>query len=155
MRLTRAGEYALRALRFLGLQPRTHWFSIQEIAEAEDVPPQFLAKVMQRLAQVGIVLSACGKTGGYKLALPAEEIVLADVVVAMEGPISLNNCILYPQECRFSGECKMHPIWAEAQEAMLGVLRKYRLSDILQPHAPTVQSERRGLTRAQRLKERD
>ncbi len=133
MRLTRAGEYAIRALRFLASRPEARWFAIQEIAEAEDIPPQFLAKVMQRLTQTGLVQSACGKTGGYRLARPASEVALADVVLAMEGPISLNTCLLYPQECRFSGECRMHPIWAEAQEAMLGVLKRYRLSEIVTP----------------------
>ncbi len=130
MRLTRAGEYAIRSLRFLASRPEARWFAIQEIAEAEDIPPQFLAKVMQRLTQTGLVQSACGKTGGYRLARPASEVALADVILAMEGPISLNACLLYPQECRFSGECRMHPIWAEAQEAMLRVLKKYHLSEI-------------------------
>lgn len=132
MRLTRAGEYAIRALRFLASRPEARWFAIQEIAEAEDIPPQFLAKVMQRLTQTGLVQSACGKTGGYRLAKAPSEVALVDVIVAMEGPISLNACLLYPQECRFSGECRMHPIWAEAQEAMLGVLKKYHLSEIVQ-----------------------
>jgi len=142
MRLTRAGEYAIRALRFLASRRESRWFSIQEIAEAEDIPPQFLAKVMQRLTQVALVQSACGKTGGYRLASPAEQVVLADAIQAMEGPITLNNCLMYPKECRFSDGCRMHPIWAEAQEAMLSVLRKYRLSDII-PQTPDSQPSRR------------
>ncbi len=144
MRLTRAGEYAIRALRFLASRAEARWFSIQEIAEAEEVPSQFLAKVMQRLTQTGLVQSACGKTGGYRLARPPSEVALAEVVLAIEGPISLNNCLLYPQECRFVGECRMHPIWAEAQEAMLGVLKKYRLSDIVQVQEGPSRSRGRG-----------
>lgn len=132
MRLTRAGEYAIRSLRFLASRPETRWFAIQEIAEAEEIPAQFLAKVMQRLAQSGLVQSACGKTGGYRLARPASEVTIADAVVAMEGPISLNTCLLYPRECRFVKECRMHPIWAEAQEAMLAVLKKHCLSEIIE-----------------------
>lgn len=142
MRLTRAGEYAIRSLRFLASRPEMRWFSIQEIAEAEDIPPQFLAKVMQRLTQTGLVQSACGKTGGYRLARPASEVALADVILAMEGPISLNSCLLYPQECRFSEDCRMHPIWAEAQEAMLGVLKKYHLSEIIQTENGTARPRR-------------
>lgn len=131
MKLTRAGEYAIRAARFLSSQVAERWYSIQEIAEAEDIPPPFLSKVMQRLNQVGLVLSSCGKTGGYRLARPPSEITIAELIEAIEGPISLNTCLLYPKECRFVGECKMHPIWAEAQEAMLQVLRKYTLDALV------------------------
>ncbi|NOZ02814.1 MAG: Rrf2 family transcriptional regulator [Deltaproteobacteria bacterium] len=130
MRLTRAAEYALRAARFLASRREEGWFSIQEIAADEDVPTQFLAKVMQRLTQAGLVQSACGKTGGYRLARPADEMTISDVVTAMEGPLSVNQCLLYPNECRFQKECKMHHVWQEMQDAMTAVMQKYSLADV-------------------------
>lgn len=130
MRLTRAAEYALRSLRFLASKDEERWFSIQEIAADEDVPTQFLAKVMQRLTQAGFVQSACGKTGGYRLAKPPTDVHIADVVLAMEGPLSVNNCLLYPQECRFQKGCKMHNVWKEMQDAMMAVMSKYSLADV-------------------------
>lgn len=130
MRLTRAAEYALRSLRFLSSQEEERWFSIQEIAGAEDVPTQFLAKVMQRLTQAGFVQSACGKTGGYRMAKAPDGVTISDVVLAMEGPLSVNNCLLYPSECRFHKECKMHGVWKEMQDAMVAVMEKYSLADV-------------------------
>jgi len=130
MRLTRAAEYAFRALRFLCSQDEDRWFSIQEIAGSEDAPAQFVAKVMQRLTRAGIVNSSCGKTGGYRMAKPPDSVSIADVVEIMEGEMSLNYCLLHPDECRFVKECRMHPIWQEVQDAMIGVMTKYTLADI-------------------------
>ena len=136
MRLTRATEYAFRALRFLASRTEERWFSIQEIGETEQMPVQFLAKVMQHLTQAGMVHSACGKTGGYRLGKPPEDIRLADVLLAMEGPLAINNCLAYPGECHFEKVCRMHVVWEELQGAILGVLNKYDLSMVTSKDAP-------------------
>lgn len=144
MRLTHATEYAFRALRFLGSRPEDRWFSIQEIAETEDMPIQFLAKVMQHLTQAGMVQSACGKTGGYRLGLKPEEISMEQVVVAMEGPIVVNSCLIYPDDCSKVGTCRAHMVWEELQLAILGVLSKRTIADII-PAGPILPlPERRG-----------
>lgn len=135
MRLTRATEYAFRALRFLASRREERWFSIQEIAEAENMPIQFLAKVMQHLTQAGLVHSACGKTGGYRLGRPSTQLKMADVVLAMEGPLAVNTCLMYPTECKFIQHCKCHGVWEELQAAILGVLEKYSVADITNNHA--------------------
>ncbi len=142
MRLTRATEYAFRALRFLASRTEERWFSIQEIAEAEQMPIQFLAKVMQHLTQAGMVHSACGKTGGYRLGKPAKDIRLAQVLLAMEGPLAVNNCLAYPGECGFEKVCRMHPVWEELQAAILGVMQKYDLSMVTSTDAAGIQTTR-------------
>jgi Rrf2 family protein len=148
MRLTRATEYAFRAVRFLASRHEERWFSIQEIAEAEGMPIQFLAKVMQHLTQASLVHSACGKTGGYRLGRAPTEITMSDVFVAMEGPLAVNSCLIYPGECRFEKTCRVHPVWEELQAAMLGVLGKYRLSDIVSTGTPVALPDRpRGRAR--------
>jgi len=130
MRLTRATEYAFRSMRYLASQKEERWYSIQEIAEAENMPIQFLAKVMQHLTQAGLVHSACGKTGGYRLGRPAVQLKMADVLLAMEGPLSINTCLMYPTECQFVQTCKIHNVWAELQGAILGVLEKYSIAEL-------------------------
>ena len=142
MRLTRATEYAFRALRFLASRTEERWFSIQEIAESEQMPIQFLAKVMQHLTQAGMVHSACGKTGGYRLFKTPQAIRLAAVLVAMEGPLALNNCLAYPGECHFEQVCRMHPVWEELQTAIMAVLQKYDLSMVTSTDAPAVLTTR-------------
>ncbi len=137
MKFTRATEYAFRALRFLASQIEERWFSIQEIAKAEQVPVQFLSKVMQQLSQASIVQSTCGKSGGYRLSKPPDQIRMSDVVLAMEGPVTVNNCLAFPGECSFQNHCKMHPVWVELQEAIDSILSKYDISMI-------VNSKKRG-----------
>lgn len=149
MRLTRATEYAYRALRFLAARKEERWFSIQEIALAEDMPVQFLAKVMQHLTQAGLVHSACGKTGGYRLGKPSNTIKMADVFLAMEGPLSLNVCLMYPTECKFSDKCKVHNVWEELQHAILDVMNRHTLDELL-PDAPPMPLPERGRSRAKK-----
>jgi Rrf2 family protein len=130
MKITRATEYACRALRFLNTQHDDRCFSIQEIAESEGVPVQFLAKVMQSLTQAGIVRSTCGKCGGYKLRKDPGEITLADVFVAVEGPIALNPCLDEDTPCGLREVCHVHDVWQELQDAIIAVLKKYTVADV-------------------------
>ncbi len=140
MRLTRATEYAFRSMRYLASQKEERWYSIQEIAEAENMPIQFLAKVMQHLTQAGLVHSACGKTGGYRLGKPAAQIMMADVLLAMEGPLNVNSCLMYPAECKFFDICKCHGVWEELQAAMMKVLQSHTIADV--SYAPVSQPPR-------------
>lgn len=134
MKITRATEYACRALRFLNTRDDDRCFSIQEIAEEEHVPVQFLAKVMQSLTQAGIVKSTCGKSGGYKLRRAAENISLAEVFMAVEGPVALNPCLDEDCECSLRCDCRVHDVWQELQDAIVAVLQKYNLEDVAPKH---------------------
>lgn len=140
MRFTRATEYALRSVRYLATSNKECWHSIQEISEAEEVPLPFLAKVMQRLAQAGIALSACGKTGGYKLSRPASQINLAEVVLAIEGHLAITSCLGRSARCRFMKVCRSHKIWEELQKAILDVLNRYTIDDIVLPASARLQA---------------
>ena len=136
MKITRATEYACRALRFLNTREDDRCFSIQEIAEAELVPVQFLAKVMQSLTQAGIVRSTCGKCGGYRLRKNPSDITLADVFVAVEGPMALNPCLDADSPCSLQPECRVHGVWQELQDRMLEVLSKYTVEDVAPSKEP-------------------
>ncbi|HNU69403.1 MAG TPA: Rrf2 family transcriptional regulator [Myxococcota bacterium] len=130
MKITRATEYACRALRYLNTRIDDRCYSIQEIAEAEEVPVQFLAKVMQSLTQAGIVRSTCGKSGGYRIRRDPSEITLADVFTAVEGPFALNPCLDEDTPCSLREKCRVHDVWKELQDAMLEVLNKYTVNDV-------------------------
>lgn len=131
MRITKAGEYGLRAVRYLGSNGNSKWHSINEISESQNVPLHFLSKVMQRLVKSGIVQSSSGKRGGYKLAKLPEEITLKDIILVVEGDLVLNHCILSPEACVFQPDCKMHKIWEKVQSDFLMILSEYTLKDII------------------------
>mgnify|MGYP005850622681 FL=1 len=130
LQLTRGGEYAIRAMMYLASLPDGRVASLHEIGQAQDVPESFLAKILQTLVHAGLAQSHRGARGGFALALPAAEITARDVVEAVDGPIALNSCVLYPDECGRSEHCPMHTVWVEAQERMMDVLGRVTFADL-------------------------
>ena len=122
VRLTRAGEYAIRGMIYLSQQPREHLTLIADIAHAEGVSASFLAKIFQSLAKAGLVESQRGAAGGVSLGRPAERISLKNIVEAVEGPMALNRCLLPERPCENATNCPVAPVWREAQAQMLAVL---------------------------------
>jgi len=135
MQLTRAADYAVRVLVHLAGQPVHTRASRADLAEAAECPEQFLSKVLQSLTRAGLVVSHRGNTGGFELPVSRQEVTLLDVVEAIEGPIRLNLCLTSGEACRRLGSCPAHPVWAEAQRAMLEVLRRSTIRDLAHPAA--------------------
>lgn len=105
MQLTRQADYAMRAVIYLAVNPQAR---IQEIARAQYVPKEYLAKIVQKLAQAGIVNTHRGVGGGISLSRAPEEITLLDVIEAIEGKVALNSCIVRPGECPRETYCAVH-----------------------------------------------
>jgi Rrf2 family transcriptional regulator, iron-sulfur cluster assembly transcription factor len=128
LQLTRGGEYALRAMTYLAGAPEGHIASLHEISHAQDVPESFLAKILQSLGHAGLVTSHRGARGGFALARPADAISVRAVLEAVDGPIALNTCVLSPDDCERSGQCRIHEVWVETQERMMSVLDNVSLA---------------------------
>jgi Rrf2 family protein len=142
MQITRQADYAVRAMLYLAKQQNDFNIENQQkdpslpkqkdqdrsatsrIAEAQKIPPSFLAKIISQLSIAGLILTSRGASGGVKLSRPASSISLLEVVEAIDGPISLNECTLTPDICEFSGDCPMHKIWCETQDEMVKKLRQ-------------------------------
>jgi Rrf2 family transcriptional regulator, iron-sulfur cluster assembly transcription factor len=120
MKLTRGGEYGILGVLYLAQREYGKISVLSEIARAQEVPPLFLAKVLQILTKAGVVKSRRGVKGGFLLARSAGEITMKEVIEAIEGPIALNRDKISP----------MHTIWAEAQEKMAGVLSRANFADL-------------------------
>ncbi|MCK4460620.1 MAG: Rrf2 family transcriptional regulator [candidate division Zixibacteria bacterium] len=117
MRLSRKSDYALRAVRHLSELAKGQLGSINSIAEAEEVPREFLAKILKDLTRSGILVSYQGVKGGYTLAREPKEISFLNVMEAIDGPLHLNLCT-EPDGCRCSQyeTCELRIFW-ESQEA--------------------------------------
>ena len=92
MLITRATEYAIRALLYLAKQPRGEIVFKKDICQTQDITPAFLTKILQPLIKLGIVGSQRGVGGGFYLIKDPAEVTLLDVVKAEEGPLYLNQC---------------------------------------------------------------
>lgn len=130
IRLTKAGEYGIRALRYLVERRDEGRVSIADISQAKDIPEPFLRKLFKPLVEAGVVTSTRGVAGGVTLAKEPEEISLLTVVEALEGPLALNECLLEDSSCEFMSECGMHTVWDEAQAAMVAVLKQKDLTNL-------------------------
>jgi len=146
MQLTRAADYAVRVMIHLaGLPPGT-WASQPQLAEAADCPPQFLSKVLQRLARAGLLVSHRGNTGGFELPAAHRNASVLRVIEAIEGPLRLNVCLAPGASCNRRCWCPAHPVWVEAQTALEAVLKTAAIDELAR-RARSDREPRAGLVR--------
>lgn len=142
MRLTRAGEYGIRCVLYLAMHRDRAVIGRKEIAEAMDVPAQFLGKVAQHLARAGIIAIGQGSQGGYQLTRPPQDITLLSVVEAIDGEIFLNDCIHRPDSCDRQKICAVHHVWDQARRQLRDTLGSTNLAELAAMEAKTCENQR-------------
>lgn len=128
LELTKRGDYAVRAMLALSRAAPGERLSVRRIAETMAIPVRFLPQVMADLARAGLVESVTGRTGGYRLARPAEAVSLLGIIEAVEGESRRQSCVLRGGPCGLDGFCDVHDVFFEAQEALLGSLERASLA---------------------------
>jgi len=123
--ITRATEYAIRALLYLARQPRGEIVYKKDICSHQNITPAFLTKILQPLIKAGIVGSQRGVGGGFYLARTPDRITLLDVVEAQEGPVYLNQCLMNERACDRDVFCPAHGAWRHIRGEMTRVLAEY------------------------------
>ena len=131
LELTRRGDYAVRAMLALGHHSTDGWLSVPAVSAAMAIPERFLPRVMADLVAAGLVVGRRGRTGGYRLARPAEAITLLEIIDAAEPEPDQRVCILRGGPCRFDGRCAVHDAFSGAREAMLGRLGGTSLAEVV------------------------
>ena len=123
MRITRAGEYAVRCILYMSGREMNQIVSRREISKNMDIPDQFLGKIAQQLSRAGILEIIQGARGGYRLRMKPDKISLLDVVEAVTGEIFLNDCLMNPVSCSRSGSCAVNAVWEKARNELRATLR--------------------------------
>ena len=114
-------EYALRALTHLAAYGDGRAVQVKEIAEVENIPRHFLAKILNQLTYKGLVKAMRGPGGGFTLTSPPDQIFVRDVVEAIDGMDTIRRqCVLGLDECRDDAPCPMHDSWKGFRETFLG-----------------------------------
>ena len=129
MQLSLHSDYALRVLMALAAGDRQ--LSVEEIARRYGISRNHLAKVAQRLQTEGFVTTYRGRGGGMRLAKPAEDIGVGDVVRRFENLDSFVGCFAGGGGCAVNGLCALKPALGGAVEAFLAHLDGFRLSDLV------------------------
>lgn len=122
MQITRQADYAVRAVLYLAQLGEEQRAATSQIAQDQQIPPSFLAKIVSQLSVAGLLQTSRGARGGVSLARSPEEISLLEVVEAIDGPILLNECV-GNGACNFGDDCPMKPIWCDAQSELVERLR--------------------------------
>ena len=130
MQLTRAADYGVRVMIHLAGPHTDERVSLPALAEASDAPESFLSKVLQALARAGLISSRRGQSGGFRISPRGREASMLEVIEAIDGPICLNVCLVSGRSCHRKAQCPAHPVWAQAQMAMLDVLSAARIADL-------------------------
>lgn len=129
--LSRTADYGVRAVLHVAVHSGDGLCLAADIAEAEDIPPDYVPKVLRGLVRAGLLRSHRGKTGGFSLARRPEDISLLDVIQALEGYPVLNRCLLRPGECPRDKRCPVHRVWLKARDTFLDYLRGATIASLL------------------------
>ena len=138
MKLSKKGEYALRALIDLGIAAEVGRSLVQvtELAESEQLPVKFLEQILQLLKEAGLVASARGKFGGYRLARPAGRIAIGQVVRLIDGPLAPIGCVsqtAYAKcSCPDETHCGLRMLMLDVRNAISGILDRHSLADVVE-----------------------
>ena len=136
MKISPGEEYGLRCLLQLARAYEGGGsLTLQEIANREGLPVPNTAKLLRRLRLAGIVISERGRTGGYILSQPPEQVTLAEVLHALDGPVFQpgKDCSTYAgseENCVNRGDCSVRSLWSALEDLVRGALEKVTLADL-------------------------
>jgi Rrf2 family protein len=112
LRLSKKADYALIALRHLAANAERSAVSARELAETYDIPPELLAKVLQKLVHAQLLESHQGTRGGYVLGRPAAAMSVAEVIQVIDGPLMVTACSEVDHSCDQFAKCNIRdPLW--------------------------------------------
>jgi len=105
-------------------------FSAKALNEILGIPWQYLRQLLTSLSKDGFISSIQGRGGGFRLSKSPEEITLADIVDAVEGPNVMNTCIMGFEDCPFDQKCAMHETWEGTRDGIMNILKNTTLASL-------------------------
>jgi len=135
MIFSRAAEYAIQAMLYLAKWHETHpeerYLQTREIAEAQEIPYYFLAKIVQDLTRFELLTSAKGPQGGIALARSPEEIRILDIIAAVDSTQYLSRCVIGYPECTPETPCPLHYDWQKIKTQIFHIIEHVTLADLI------------------------
>jgi Rrf2 family transcriptional regulator, iron-sulfur cluster assembly transcription factor len=127
VKVSTRGDYAARALLSLALHGSDRPTSVKEIAERTGLPQPYLEQILLAVKGAGLVVSKRGVGGGYVLARPPDEITLADILAAVDGPLTQ----LLGDHDHCEGHCVLQEVWVGVSEETRQILERHTLADLV------------------------
>ena len=130
LKLTKKADYGLMAMRHLAEHGHGAACSAKDVAESYGIPQEALAKILQRLARAGLLISQHGTNGGYTLARAPETISAFDVIRAIDGPLFITSCITVRGECDQTDRCTIREPLRRVNDSIEKVLKSISISEM-------------------------
>jgi FeS assembly SUF system regulator len=132
LRVTKLADYGIVMLAFFANHPEST-YNARDIAKAVNLPLPVASKVLKLLSKAGLLSSQRGTKGGYGLARPPQEITVASIISALEGPIAVTECLDVGRDCDLERECPVKTNWHLINKAIHSALEKITLDQMKQP----------------------
>ncbi|HET7042209.1 MAG TPA: Rrf2 family transcriptional regulator [Gemmatimonadales bacterium] len=142
--LSQTAEYALRAVVLLAERTPGATARVGELADALDIPQNYLSKTLHTLTRAGVLVSARGKGGGFALARPAERIHLIEIVDPFDRFDTRPVCLMGQGECSEAHACAAHHTWKEVSRKVQGFFRQTTLADLAGPTSQRAKAKSAG-----------
>ena len=131
LRFTKRADYGLMAIHYIALHGDEGAVSAKRIAEEFHIPPERLAKILQRLAKKKLIESHNGPKGGYVLTRDSEQITVGQVVRALEGPVRIVSCMVENDHCPQSSRCNLRRPVQKIQASISYLLDTMTVSELI------------------------
>ena len=138
IRLSRLTDYAVALLSQMGRSEPDHLWAASSLSEISDLPMPTVAKVLKLLAKSGVIKATRGAAGGYKLTRSIAQISIADIIEAMDGPISITDCARGrdQSDCSVQDICPVSDGWHRVNNIVRKALADVSLAEISESSAP-------------------
>jgi len=136
LRFTKRADYGLMAIHYIAVNDGVGAVSAKRIAEEFTIPPELMAKILQRLARERLIVSTNGPKGGYALARRPTEITVGQVIRALEGPINIVSCLEEDSDCPQMERCSLRRPVKKLQAAITRMLDTMSLAELTSDDVP-------------------
>jgi Rrf2 family protein len=130
LKLTKKADYGLMAMKHLAEHAHNGACSAKDVAESYGIPPEVLAKILQRLTKAGLLHSQHGINGGYTLARAANQISAYEVIRAIDGPLFITSCITVRGECDQTQRCTIREPLRKVNQSIEEVLKNIKIAEM-------------------------
>lgn len=129
IKISKMADYATRIMQVLA---KTHErLSAAKLSMYSGIPEATVSKLLKKLAKSGLLESVQGVKGGYQLSERADIVTLAQIVIAIDGPLALTSCVITDANCAYSACCDQQGNWQTISELIFGLLDRISLQDML------------------------
>ena len=131
MKISTRTRYGSRALVELATVYPTRALSVKQVAQAQHMSVKYLENIMASLKAAGLIRAVRGVNGGHMLARPPTSINLSQVVEALEGSLTLIDCVEHPESCPMIDLCPTQDLWIQIGQSMAEILESTNLQDLV------------------------